>query len=215
MALTFPLSLADFADTIGVRQVKWLPQDNRQYSGMGSGQILQADLGPSLWTGEVTLREYYHAEARRIEAKLNAVIRSIGSFYLYDPRHRGPTLDSDGAILGSATVQIASLPDAKSMTLKGLPAGYTLSVGDYLSFDYGSPARRAFHEICEDVTADGTGVTPAFEVNPVIRTGAAVDDVVTLVKPAMKCIIRPGTLDVGSTENVVTTAISFSVVQKL
>lgn len=215
MALTFPLSLAAFANQIGVSSVKWLLQDNRQYSGMGSGQIIQQDLAPQLWTGDVTLREYYHADARRLEAKLNSVIRSAGTFYLFDPRVTGPYEDRKGTILGASTVRINSLPDAKSMSFKGLPAGYILTEGDYLAFDYGSPARRAFHEVAERVVANGSGVTPAFEVNPFIRPGAATDLIVTLIEPAMKCMIRPGTLDVGSTGNTVTTQIGFSVVQKL
>jgi hypothetical protein len=143
------------------------------------------------------------------------MIRSQGSFYLYDPRHPGPTLDPKGTILGSSAVKINSLPDSKSMTLKGLPAGYKLSVGDYLHFDYGTPSRRAFHEFAEDTTADGGGVTPAFEVSPFIRPGATVDLSVTLIKPAMKCIIRPGSVEAGSTGNIVTSQLSFSVVQKL
>lgn len=213
MALTFPLSLSDFADTLGIRQVKWLLQDNRELSGMGSGQILQADLAPSLWTAEVTLRPWKTNDARRIEAKINAVIRSNGSFYLGDPRKCVPALDPGGTVLGSSAVKIASLPDNKSMTLKGLPASYKLSVGDYLSFDYGSPSRRAFHEVAEDITANGSGVTGAFEVSPFIRPGAAVDQAVTLVKPAMKCIIKPGSLDVSYSGGF--TNITFSVVQKL
>lgn len=223
MGLSFPLPLSALADQLfgdelygsegNAASVSWLLQDNREMSGMGSGQVLQSDLGPSLWTGDVSSREFYHAEARRIEAKLNAVIRSIGSFYLYDPRKPYPYEDPDGSILGASSVQINSLPDAKSMTLKGLPVGYKLTEGDYLSFDYGD-GRRAFHEVAEAVTANGSGVTPAFEVSPFIRPGAAVNAAVTLIKPAMKCIVRPGTLQVQSTGNVVTTQISFSVVQK-
>ncbi|TPM39580.1 hypothetical protein [Mesorhizobium sp. B2-3-4] len=215
MALTFPLSLAAFADLLDVTAVKWWLQDNREYSGMGSGQILEADLAPQLWQGDVTLAEAYHYEVRKIEARVNAVIRSLGSFYLYDPRTAAPYADRDGAILGASTVQINSLPDAKSMSLKGLPAGYVLTAGDYLAFDYGSPSRRAFHEVSEDVTAGGGGTTGAFEVSPFIRPGAAVNQTVTLIKPAMKCKIKPGSFSVGSTGNAVTSQISFSVVQKL
>lgn len=217
MALSFPLSLAAFADLIGVSQVKWMLQDNRQFSGLGSGQILGADLAPSLWTGEVTLREYYHAEAREVEARINAVIRSQGSFYLYDPRLPYPASDPDGVALEEYDdVQINSLPDAKSMSLKNLPAGFVIPVGTYLSWDYGlDPVRRAFHDVSETVTANGGGVSPVFEVSPFIRTGAAVDQVVTLKKPAMKCIITPGSFDPPSTGNTETTQISFSVMQKV
>ncbi|TPN44464.1 hypothetical protein FJ981_28115 [Mesorhizobium sp. B1-1-4] len=215
MALTFPLSLAAFADLLDVTSVKWALQDNREFSGMGSGQILEADLAPQLWQGDVTLGEAYHYETRKIEAKINAVIRSLGSFYLYDPRTAAPYADRDGAILGASTVQINSLPDNKSMTLKGLPAGYIITAGDYACWDYGSPTRRAFHEFSEDITANGSGVTGAVEVSPFIRPGAAINQVVTLIKPAMKCKIKPGSFSVGSTGNTVTSQISFSVIQKL
>lgn len=220
MALTFPLSLAAFADKLfgperSVSSVSWLLQDNRELSGLGSGQFLEADLAPALWAGEVTLRPFYHADARRIEALLNAVIRSKGDFYLYDPRLPAPSTDPKGTTLGASTVQINSLPDAKSMSLKGLPPAYAIPAGSYLSFDYGTPARRAFHEFSEDATANGSGVTPAFEVSPFIRTGAAVNQTVTLYKPAAKVRIKPGTLSVQSAQDPTFTTISFSVVQKL
>lgn len=215
MALVFPLAVADFADVIGVAKVTWLLQDYRERSGMASGQILDADLAPQLWTGAVTLAEKAHYDARKIEAMINAVIRSNGSVYLYDPRTAYPFADRDGSTLGSASVAIDTLPDKKSMSLKGLPAGYVLTAGDYLAFDYGDPARRAFHEISQDATADGSGVTPAFEVSPFLPDQAAVDAAVTLVKPAMKCRIDPGSFSGGaSTSNITTTQLSFSVTQK-
>ncbi|TPM92732.1 hypothetical protein [Mesorhizobium sp. B2-1-3A] len=205
--------MAGFADIIGMQTAKWLLQDNREFSGMGSGQILQADLGPQLWTASIMLRAWRATEARRIEALLNAVIRSAGSFYLYDPRKAVPARDPRGVILGASAVQINSLPDSKSMSLKGLPAGYRLTAGDYLAFDYGDPARRAFHELAEDATASGGGITPAFEVNPFIRPGAVVNAAVTLIRPAMKCIIKPGSMDTGNSGSL--SQISFAVIQKL
>lgn len=216
MAITFPMSIAAFADVIGVRRVKWMLQDNRELSGMGSGQVLQAKLAPSLRVGDVTLREWYHDDAAAIEAKLESLIEQQGSFYLYDPRKWAPRRDPDGSILGASTVRIASLPTPATMSLKGLPPNYKLSAGDYLAFDYGgSPLRRAFHRISEDVTASGVGTTPAFNVTAFIRPGAAVDAIVTLIKPAAKCIIKPGSMDAGSTENILTTQISFSVLQQI
>lgn len=214
MSLTFPLSLADFADKLGLQAAPLVLRDNRELFGMGSGQIIEADLSPSLWGADVTTRPWRAIEARRLEALANAVIRSKGSFYLYDPRKAVPALDPGGAVLGASAVKIASLPDAKSMGLKGLPAGYRLSVGDHLCFDYGNPARRAFHEIAEDVTADGSGVTDAFEVNPFIRPGATVDLIVTLVKAAVKVRIVPGGLAVRPLDDAYS-QISISVMQKL
>lgn len=216
MALTFPLSQAAFADRLGIEHVKWKLQDNRQFSGLGSGQILGADLAPSLWTGDVTIGDHYHAKSREMEALINAIIRSQGTFYLYDPRHKYPASDPKGSALAAFNnVQINSLPDSKSMSLKNLPANFKLPVGTYLSWDYGTdPVRRAFHDIAEEVTASAGGVSPVFEVSPFIRTGALVNQVVTLKKPSMKCIITPGSFDPGSSTST-TSRFIFSVMQKV
>lgn len=216
MSLTFPLSLAQFADMLPITAVRWFLPDMRELSGMGTGQILQADLAPQLWRGNVELAEQYHNDMIRIEARLNAIVRSVGSFYLYDPRMIAPPDDPTGADLSGFTPQINSLPNPSTMSLKGLPANYKLAAGTYLSWDYGSsPTRRAFHQIAEDIVANGSGVTAAFEVSPFVRPGSAVNANVTLVKPAMRCIIEPGSIDGGSTGNSVTSALSFAVVQKI
>lgn len=215
MALTFPLSTADLADRLGIVSAPLVLKDNREVSGMGSGQIIEADLAPALWTADVVTRPWRAIEARRLEALINAVIRSKESFYLYDPRKAVPALDPKGATLGSSTVKINSVPSNKSLTLKGLPANYKLSAGDHLAFDYGSnPTRRAFHEIAEDITASSGGTTAAFEVSPFIRTGAVADINVTLVKPAVKVRIVPGSLSIRQIDAAFS-QISFSAVQKL
>jgi hypothetical protein len=215
LSLTFPLSIATFASKLRIRQVKWGLQDYREFSGMGSGQILEADLAPQLWQGDVTLGEAFHYDSRKIEAMCNAVIRSMGTFYLYDPRTAYPFADRTGAILGASVVKINSLVSAKALTLKGLPSGYQITAGDYLSWDYGSaPVRRAFHEFSEDIVANGSGITGAVEVSPFIRTGAAVDQIVTLIKPAVMCKIKPASLSIESTGNILTSQVTFSVIQK-
>lgn len=216
MALTFPLAASVLADTLGISSVKWRLQDNREFSGLGSGQIVEVDLAPSLWAGEVELYERYHADMRAIEAKINAIIRSSGTFYLYDPRLPYPSTDPDGTLLAPYTnVQIASLPDAKSMSLKNCRPNFTIPAGSYLSFDYGSsPTRRAFHEFAEDATTNGSGVSSVFEVSPFIRPGAAVNQVVTLLKPAMRARIVPNSFQPQSAGALTSTA-SFSVIQKL
>lgn len=214
MALSFPLALPAFADKLRIPSVEWKLQDNREFSGLGSGLIIAADLGPSLWTADLTTPPMRTNEAREVEALINAVIRANGSFYMHDPRKCVPAADPYAAKLGAANVQINTLPNAYSLSLKGLPAGYKLTAGDYLSFDYGvSPVRRAFHELSESVTANGSGVTPAFEVSPFIRPGAVVNTVVALKHPSLRCIIVPGSFKPSF--GVPFTTISFSVVQKI
>lgn len=213
MALTFPLSYEAFAAKIGVVSMDWTLQDNRTYSGMGSGQIIEADLAPQLRTASATLQPWYADEAAEIEALIEAIVRSKGTFYIADPRKVGPAYDPTGSVLGASTPTISGASGNTSLAITGLPAGYVLTIGDYLSFDYGTPARRAHHRILETMTASGGGFTNLFEVAPFLRQAPTVGTSVTLVRPSFKAMIVPGSVKV-SAEGMFTN-ISFSVMQKL
>lgn len=213
MAYTFPLAVATFADVLKVAKVSFRLRDNQEISGLGSGDILAAQLTPRNWIADVTLAKLTHNQAKQIQAMIEALDGSINTFLLTNTLALYPQSDPTGAILGANTVVIASLPSAKSMTLSGLPAGYVLTLGDMLSYTYSS-TRRALLRISETVTANGSGITPAFEVRPWIPTGTATSTAVTLKKPAGKFIMVPNTFDVGSDDNYVTTSIKFTAMEK-
>lgn len=217
MSLTFPLPLASFADRLKIVSVKWQLQRRDEVSGLGSGQILAAQLSPPLWTAPVTLAPMYHDEADQIQALIESLDGSINDFYLYNPRRAYPQADPTGTILGAATPTIAALgPDNKSIQIQGLPNGYTLTAGDFLAFNYGSnPVRRALHRFVETGSANGSGSTPVLEVRPHIRPGAVVGSVVTLIKPAARVFIVPDSFDPGDTTSVIASGMSFQVMQRI
>ncbi|MDJ1632243.1 hypothetical protein [Rhizobium rhizogenes] len=217
MALTFPLSLANFADKLKITSVKWQLQRRDEVSGLGSGLTLTAQLSPPLWTGSVTLAPMYHGEADRIQSLIESLDGSMNDFYLYSPRRAYPQADPTGSILGAAVPTIAALgSNNKSMQIHGLPNGYTLTAGDFVAFDYGtSPVRRALHRFVETGSADGTGTTPVLEVRPHIRPGATVGAAVTLIKPAARCFIVPDTFDPGDTQAVIAGSMAFQVMQRI
>lgn len=217
MAYSFPLSLAQFADQLTITEVKWRLQEQQELSGLGSGEILAANLGPSQWTGEVRLAVGYHDDVAEIQALIETLDGSINPFFLYDPRKMYPRDDPGGVKLGASVPRIYMVgANNKSLALKGLPNGYVLSRGDFLSFEYGTnPVRRAFHRISETVTAGANGITAEFEVRPHLRPAAVMDLVVTLVKPAAKVIIVPNTFDPGTGRAAVTDGMSFQVIQTL
>jgi hypothetical protein len=104
------------------------------------------------------------------------------------------------AVTVPTTVGVRTVPtDARLISLKNLPAGYTLSAGDRLSFVYGSPSRRALHRVmAPSVVADLSGNTAEFHIDPPRRPGAEVDAVVTLVRPVCMARIVPGSVAVGT-----------------
>jgi hypothetical protein len=217
MAISLPLSLNDFADRLKISEVKWKVQRYDELSGLGTGDVLAAEMAPPRITGTVTLAPMRHAEAAAVQALIE-VLEPAQSFYLYDPRGMFPIADPNGSILGASSPVIFTLGvNNKSMQVSSLPGGYVLSLGDWLSFDYASdPVRRAFHRIVEKATANGSGVTPSFEVRPHFRPGATTGLAVTLIKPAPKVFIMPDSFDPGTTDfkRGVTEGMSFQVMQR-
>ncbi len=217
MALIFPRPIAEFADRLRLSSVKFWLDGQEEYSGLGSGEFLAADLGPKIWKAEVSIMDLRHADAAEVQALIESMDGSMGTFYLFDPRKQYPRFDPGGVILGVSNPVIASIgAHRKSLTVSGLPSGYKLSVGDLFHHDYGSnPVRRALHRVAEVATANGGGTTNTFEVRPHLKAGAAVGQAIALIKPAPKMKIIPGSFDPGTGENVFTSGMRFQAQQTL
>lgn len=215
MALNNPYTISDFAALLRFAKVSFRLTDDDLISGLGNGQILSASLFPRLWTANVTLSKFTHKQALQIQAKIEGLDGARGNFHLFNPLAQYPQSDPTGSILGASTVQISSLNgNNKAMRLKGLPVGYVLTVGDMLSYTYAS-TRKALLRVIETVPAGGGGVTDEFEVRPRIPTGSAVNDTVQLVRPFAKFFMVPDSLQVESDDNLITTAIAFTAMQRV
>ena len=149
----------------------------------------------------------------RLRARIMLLDGSSNAFLFASPESVAPQADPTGAILGANTVQVHAVGvDNKTLRLKGLPAGYILTEGDFLGVTYNT-SRRGLYVACQTVTADGSGVTPAFEVRSYLRPGTAVNDVVSLVPPVAKVKILPDTLGWSGSGKLVT--VHFTVRQTL
>ncbi|WP_247996674.1 hypothetical protein [Brucella tritici] len=215
MALTFPLSLAAFADKLPIETVKWRLAFQQETTGLGSGEVITADLAPPRWEGDVTLGPMYHDDAAAIQALIESLGGALNSFYLYAPQKAYPAKDPTGTIMGSSAPVIASIgANNKSLSVSGLPAGYQLTAGDLFAFDYGeNPVRLNMHRLVESVAATGGGTTSVFEVAPPFRPGVAAGLALSFIKPAIKVKILPGSFDEGTAQGLITQGMAFSVYQ--
>jgi len=213
MAATLPLPTASLADLLPIASGLWEPFYSDELSGLGSGEMLNASLAPMLWRASIEAGPMYLSVAKKLRARLLLLDGASNAFYYWSPEAKAPQADPDGVILGAATVKVKSVgTDNKSIALKGLPAGYALTVGDMIAVDYGT--RRALFALAAGGTADGDGESEELEVRPHVRPGVVTDCLAYLVKPAAKVKIVPSTLKINSTGGSFAT-ITFDVRQTL
>lgn len=216
MPLTFPLTAALFMQTLLIEEVTFDDPVNVEVNTTGGGEIMRSQLAPQLWVGEARMSTMTRREAGSPDVLLSVLRREGATFYAYDTRRTFPQADPTGAILGAATVLVDLNPNPREIRLSGLPAGYVLTRGDYLAWDYGSPTtRRALHRVVDaTVTASGVGGTSLFEVTPPVRPGVILT-AVTLIRAACKAVILPDSVSKGSTRRWMNTGMSFRLQQTL
>lgn len=215
MAFSYPLTLAQFMDYLPISEVSLAAPAQVEIAQTAGGEVLDWEIGPQLWRGHITLGRMTRDETRHPDVLLDLLSASGASFWAYDTRHPAPQMDPNGTILGAATPSIHTLPaDARDLRLQGLPNGYNLRRGDYLSFDYSG--RRALHRVASvSVVTASTGITPSFQVIPPVRPGASVGAAVTLVRPTCKAKLLPGQVDKGRARSVITEGMQFHFIQTL
>lgn len=165
MALTFPRT--DIVTAGQFEQQSFSLITRQELSRIADGRIYGKDLGPEVWVVEYTSIPMSTADAVTFEAKLRSLRGVLNAFEAYDLRRPYPLAHADGAFNDTGTLLSIGV-DNLSLALQGLPAGLALSVGDYLSFEDDDEA-LALHQVMEDVTANGSGVTTEFAVVPEIR----------------------------------------------
>lgn len=200
MALSFPLSLPNLVDLLEIESVTWNLVRQQEYSGLGSGEGLSADLAPPLWEGDVSTGQFPHAEVEKWRARFNTLDGSNQSFMLYNPAAKYPETDPNGTLLAGSTVTLLSVgSNRKEVSLTGLPAGFTVPWGAYAQITGGSPSRVALVQFAEAKTASGSGNTSAIECRPHLRPWISSGQAVTLLKPAAKVKLVPNSLRVETT----------------
>jgi hypothetical protein len=216
MTVTYPYSLADFADKLRIASVVWDIQRNDELSGTGDGRVWQAELASPLWIGTVSLITMENDVAKQVAAKIRKLHGAQEALFLFDPLSKYPQFDPDGSILGARPVTVSSVADdLNGLSLKGLPSGYQLTAGDKMQISYGAnPTRYAFLEVSEDAVANAAGVTSVFGVFPHVSPAIAADTAVILIKPACKCVVLPGSHNPGTATKMHTDGAGFKVIQK-
>lgn len=213
MAITYPRPFPD-----GLRFFKSQFTLSRQMSTitLENGAVQAAELGEPIWLLSATTEPLRWSGRRALGAWHASLAGSrrilaydwVGSYPIaYGAGVLGLTTAGGGAFTGNA---VLSAVTATTISLEGLPAGYIATVGDRLSFAWS--ATRAYHEVVETATANGSGevtvtVEPAVRLSPAPTIGAAV----ALVRPTCVMMIVPESWDMD--ESGAVGSASFEAVQ--
>jgi hypothetical protein len=153
------------------------------------------DLGSPLWWAEFSSVPVALEVADAAIADFRTLGGALQPFYLVPPTRRRPASIASDSPLGGVTVMLAEIrSDNRGIRLAGLPSGFVLTKGDYLSIRTTSTARE-FLQLATGGVADVAGLTPELEVVPWLRPSVAVGQVVDLLDPSIEMVLDPGTLD--------------------
>ena len=191
MTIVYPLDLLPgFPGWTTGFDLRWRQEQSTQ----ASGRILVKDLGAPLWTLRAASKVLSPNNLDHWRARLTALENGLQTFLGYPMSRCFPqaypngTWPTGGAFDGSA-VLAAINANRKAIALSGLPAGFKLTLGDYVSI------AGDLHQVMEAATADGFGATPQFEVRPHIWPGVtAPKPGATVKQPGCQMAIVPGSV---------------------
>lgn len=154
------------------------------------GDAQGKDLGPAVWQADYATVPILAAPARAYYADLLTLRGALNTFYL-TPIPSAPDAHDGEALAGVEVEAIATNNDA--VALRGLPAGFEMRAGDYLSIETAAGGRE-LHMLRGNATADAQGITGEMIVVPHVRPGVAAGNAVALVSPVVEMRLEPGSL---------------------
>lgn len=215
MVMTFPLPLADFWDRLLIAPgSQWVLSDNISSSRTDGGKTLRASRGVRLWSPIIRLGLMPNRAAQSLKMRLEKMSRDDATFLAYDKLASFPAADPEGLIRSGGIVTVTGVPASPlEIRIGGLPAHYVLTAGDMIGVLTGTGARSLFGVVDDIVTANGTGDTGVFNIEPARLAGVSSGDVVTVIKPTAVFQLVPGSYDRGTPGVVNTTGVSFSMIE--
>lgn len=214
MSLSEPFDLlADFPGWTTQFEPLWRQEQSRD----AGGRTYVKDLGSPLWTLSAQSRQLSPNELDYWRARLNAMENGLATFRGYSmsrcypiryPRGSWPTglsFDGEAELL---TVNA----NRRAVSLAGLPAGFQVSVGDYIQI-----GDTDLHHAAEAATANGSGETAEFEVRPHIWPGVDAGNspatTVSVKRPSCIMAIVPGSIQSSADVQIGWGGVSFQAIE--
>ncbi|MDQ0996871.1 hypothetical protein QFZ34_002053 [Phyllobacterium ifriqiyense] len=213
MAIAFPYDVLEgFPGWSTDFQLLWRQEQSRT----AGGQTLVKDLGSPLWSTTYLTRTLRPNELDAWRARLDVLENGLNQFVgrplsrCYPIAYPRPVFDSLFPAFGAAAINSINA-NRKAISLKNLPANYKLSVGDMITI--GSGTTFNLHRVMEAATANGSGVTPQFEIRPHLWPLTAENNLAAIHNPFCLMTIVPGSISSTADLSTGRGVISFQAVE--
>lgn len=192
-------------DVLEIASARVMPQRNEEVEGIGTGQIIRAELTDPLWRVEITTPITEFQTGRRIRAVLNDMDRPQSYFRVYDPISQFAANDPSGTLLTSVTLASRS---GNQVSFAGQPSGFVWTPGD--AFHVIHAGRHYYFEISQS----GTGLV---RTTPTMPASIPLTTPCVFIRPQIRVQFVPGELNHGAADSSTwkMTNVSFRVIQKL
>lgn len=213
MAVTYPLARSAWWDTLRIARLSIGLRETATIAQTADGGVLVQSIGQPLWQFDVALHPLSMDDARETLATLRGLKRPGGSALVGPRAEWTPRLDPQGNA-ASFSVTVASIAnDLLAVAFAGLPAGYTLSAGDW----FGVQVSGVYwlHQLIEGGSADGSGTTPQLSLRPAVSPALAAGAAVTLADPVCKAAVDPGSVDEGFVADRLVRGLGWRMIQVL
>ncbi|WP_313613406.1 hypothetical protein [Agrobacterium sp.] len=193
MAITYPLPLSFLDDLPGWTtefELLWRQEQSRT----AGGQTIAKDLGSPLWQMTVRSKVMKPNQLDHWRARLASLENGLKTFRAFPKSRCYPVAYPNGSWpTGGAFDGIAELTtiaaNRKAVSLHDLPAGYQVSIGDYIQI-----GDKDLHMVMEPALAASDGYTGQFEVRPHLWPGVVAPRNAIVFKPSCVMAIVPGSV---------------------
>jgi hypothetical protein len=174
----------------------------KEQSRQTNGVTRTKDFGSPLWSTTVTSKTLSRAKLDYWRAQLNILRRDDSTFYGYALSRTWPIAYPNGTwptgvAFNGLTANLSAINgNNKAIKLSALPVGFILSVGDFIQV-----GTTDLYQVLESAIADGTGLTPYFEVAPTLWPGTITGTAVSVKRPHCLMQIVQGSIASPASEN--------------
>lgn len=180
---TGPIPADGFAELLPIRSISWTLDEFVNSSGIANGQLLTVERAHPKWRARLELSNMSAEVAREVRARINRVGKQR-QFYLYPVDSKFPASDPYGFEIAGFSVAVSDIGSTRlALKLAGLPDGYRIQWGDFLSVTTDTN-RRVLLQAGENETAGSDGETINYiSTIPAIRGDVKINDPVSLRAP--------------------------------